>query len=123
MLRSGILIVVLAYMVFPNTVIAETMKQKEQRESFQKHLEAKLYEVNQKLDRLRSKAGDVKEDSRKEYNLQMEELAKRQQLAGKKLADMKSASAGDWDRLKVETSFAIDDLDKMYDKILSLLKG
>ncbi len=121
MIRPGVIIAVIASLLFPNVVIAETMKQKEQRQSVQKYLEAKLYEVNQKLDRLKSKAGDVKEDSRKEYNLQMEELAKKQQLASKKLADMQSATAADWDRLKTEASFAIDDVNRMYDKVLSLL--
>ncbi len=121
LLRTGLIALAICLAV-PTATIAETVKQKEQRESFQKYLEAKLYEVNQRLDRLAGKAGDVKEEAKKEFSLVMEEMANKRQLAGKKLFEMHAADARDWDRLKVETSFAIDDLNRIHDRMLSLLK-
>jgi DNA-binding transcriptional MerR regulator len=109
-------------LVFATVQAAETVKQREQREAYQKQLEARLHEVDQKLNRLRGKASDVKDDSRQEYRQKMEELKKKRETAGKKLQELKSAGASDWDRLKMETSFAIDDTNSMYDRMRSYFK-
>jgi hypothetical protein len=120
-MRPGLIAFILC-LIIPAMGATETDKQREQQESFQKYLDAKLYEVNQKLDSLGSKAGEVKEDFRKEYRLQTEELAKKRQFVNQKMAEMKSATGVGWDRLKAEVAFAIDDLNRMYDKMSSLLK-
>ncbi len=122
MKRHAVLITVLC-LVFSNVMAFETMKQREQREALQKQLELRFRDVNQKLEQLTGKSANIKEDSRNEFKNRMEELRKKQELASKKLGELGSASGQDWDRLSAETNAAIDDLNRMYDRISSLFKS
>lgn len=121
MKRSGIFILVICLTAFATAVGAETAKQREQRESFQRYLETRYNEVNQKLRGVSGKASKVGEDSRNEFKRLTEELNKKHAMAARKMAELKSATAENWDRLKVETISAIDDVNNTYERVMSLV--
>ena len=118
MRRFGILVPLICF-VFTGFLAACTDRQREQKEEYQKQIEAKLKEFNQKREELKAKAADLKKESREEFNQQMEELKKKQEAAKKKLEEVKAASAKAWEKLKVEMDTAIEDLNKLYDTIMS----
>ncbi len=123
MFRTGILVTAFCFLFAGFAAAADTIREREQKEAYQKQMELRLAEVNQKLSTVTSRASDVKEDSRSEFNRQLEELQKRRELASRKLAELRAASGQDWERLKAETYAAIGDLDRMYDRMKPLLKG
>lgn len=122
MKHSAILIVTL-FLVWTNVAVAETVRQRQQREMVETYLEVKLRDVAGKLDRLKKgRAASLDEHSRRELALAREELSRKQELAGRKLTEMKSAGVETWDRLKAEVNAAIDDLDRAYETVSSLLR-
>lgn len=104
------------------TPAAETMKQREQREALTKQLEIRFSEVNRKLTGLGGRSTNIKEESRREYARLVEDLQKKQELANRKMTELKSSSGQDWERLKAETNSAIDDLNGAYEKMSALFK-
>jgi hypothetical protein len=102
---------------------AETMKQREQRLMVEKLLELKLAEVNRKLASIDAGERDVPEETRKKFTRLTEELVLKQDLANRKLEEIRSVSGQDWDRLKAEANSAIEDLNRVFEKIRTLLKG
>lgn len=122
MIRTGVLITIFCFLSTSIVLAAETSKQREQKEAYQKQLELRLAEVNQKLGTLSSKTSAVREESRKEFTQQMEDAGKKREAANKKMAELRSASGSDWERLKAETNAAIDDLNRVYDRMRSLFK-
>lgn len=122
MKRVGILAVTIL-LVLATAAIAETVRQRQQRETVERYLEAKLRDVNRKLDSVKIRSGSaLDEHSQKELERAGEELSRKQELLSRKQAEMKSASVETWDRLKAEVNAAIDDLNRSYEKISSLLK-
>lgn len=122
MKRVGILAVTIL-LVLAAAAIAETVRQRQQRETVERYLEAKLRDVNRKLDSVKIRSGSARDEhSQKELERAGEELSRKQELLSRKQAEMKSASVETWDRLKAEVNAAIDDLNRSYEKISSLLK-
>jgi hypothetical protein len=121
-MRNG-LIVTMIWIFLAPAVIAETMREQEQKAALRKQLEIRLREANEKVSSLGGKASGIKEELKGEYQRRMTDLRKRQEIAGKKLAELGSARGLEWDRLKAETNAAIDDLNRAYDGVSSLLKG
>lgn len=102
---------------------AETVKQREQRLMVEKLLELKLAEVNRKLASIDAGERDVPEEARTRFRRLTEELVLKQDLANRKLEEIRTAGGQDWDRLKAEANSAIEDLSRVYEKIKTLLKG
>jgi len=68
---------------------------------------------------LKTKAKELSDDAKREFNKEMKEFQKKQEVADKKLKDLKSASAKAWEKIKAEMESAIDELDKQYNKMVS----
>lgn len=116
------ILVALIGVIFAGFLAACSDKQKEQKEEYQKQIVAKLKEFNQKLEELKGKAVDLKEESKEEFNQQMEELKKKQVTAKKKLEELKTASTKTWETLKAEMDAAMEDLNELYEKMISHFK-
>ncbi len=71
---------------------------------------------------MKSKAAELKEDAKREFNEDMKELQKKEEAANRKLKELKSASTKTWEKTKAEMDKAIGELDKQYDKIMSRFK-
>jgi esterase/lipase len=52
----------------------------------------------------------------------MKELEKNQEAANKKLKELESAGTKTWKKLKAEMDAAMDELNKLYDKMMSRFK-
>lgn len=102
---------------------AETLKQREQREASMKQLEIRLSEVSAKLGGLGSRSSNVKDESKKEYIQLTDDLQKKQETANRKMAQLRAAGGQDWERLKAETNSAIDDLNRVYERMSTLFKS
>lgn len=121
-MRYGLIITMFWLFLAPPST-AETMKEQEQKAALRKQLEIRLREANDKASSLNGKTSRIKEELKSEYERRMNELRKKQEIAGRKLAELGSARGQDWDRLKAETNAAIDDLNRAYDAVSSLVKG
>lgn len=121
-MRRIVVVTVMFFFVGGMAAAGETVRQREQREAFQKQLEIRLNEVNQKLSSIGSRGSDVKEEYKEEFKRQAEEMQKKQEFVQRKMGDLRSASGQDWERLKAEASAAIDDLNGIYVRMSSLPK-
>jgi hypothetical protein len=52
----------------------------------------------------------------------MEELKQKSENADKKLAELKSATAETWEKMKAETDKAVEELNFQYNKMMSRFK-
>jgi molecular chaperone DnaK (HSP70) len=93
--------------------------QEPQKEEYQKQTEAKLKTFDQKMEEMRNRAAGVKQESREEFNRQMEELKKAREAANRKLGELKAESAKSWEKTKAEMEAAMKDLRKRYDGMMS----
>ncbi|OGW33874.1 MAG: hypothetical protein A2010_16505 [Nitrospirae bacterium GWD2_57_9] len=121
MLKRSVLLQLLLCLIMTGTAMAaETVRQREQREAYQKQLSLRLQEINQKLASL--KTTGLKDDVRREFGRLQEELRMKQEAAAKKLSEAGSATGQDWERLKYQVHAAIQDLDALYERMSSLLR-
>ena len=91
----------------------------QQKEEYQKKLEAKLKEYDQKLDELKGRAEKMKEEVKGEINKEIEEFRKNQQAAAKKLEELKAASGKAWEDLKSGIDAALEEMEKTLEKAFS----
>jgi DNA anti-recombination protein RmuC len=118
---NGILIILVCF-ILAGFRVAFSQEQKEQKGEYQKRIEAKLNEFKQKLEELKGKAGELKEDAKKEFNQEMKELQKKEEAANKKLKELKSTSAKTWEKIKADMDKELSELDKQYDKMMCRFK-
>jgi peptidoglycan hydrolase CwlO-like protein len=121
MRRFGILITLLCLtLVVPGVALSASPKS--EKGDYQKQIETKLKEFRQKLEELKGKATELKEDAKAEFNEQMKELQKKEKAANQKLKELKSAGSKTWDKLKAQMDAAMDELNKEYEKVMSRFK-
>jgi septal ring factor EnvC (AmiA/AmiB activator) len=121
MRRFWILITLICFMLTgPQLVFGAS--EKDQMGEYQKQSETKLKEFKQKVEGLKSKAAELKEDAKKEFNEQMKELEKKQEAANKKLKELKSTGAKTWEKVKAEMDKAVDELEKQYERMMARFK-
>jgi DNA repair exonuclease SbcCD ATPase subunit len=120
MRRSGLFIVLFAF-IASGFLVGCSDKKKAEKEEFQKQAEAKLNELNKKMDELKNKGEKATDEIKAQIKEQMEELKKKQEAANKKLQELKSAGTDAWEKLKSETNKALDDMEKLYNDLKSRL--
>jgi len=91
----------------------------QQKEDFQKKIQAELDRMQQQIDHLRAKAAQAKTEAQAELNKAIAEPQKRKDAAGKKLQELESASEKAWGNLKSGLNSAMEDLEKSYKRALS----
>ena len=118
MKRFGILISLICLVLIAPRVSIGANHQDSKGE-YQKQIETKLDEFQKNLKELKSKADDLKEDAKKEFDEQMKELQKKQEAVNDKLKELKSEGAKTWKNLRVQMDEAMDELNKQVDKMMS----
>jgi chromosome segregation ATPase len=101
---------------------AWSSEQKEDKETYKMQMEERLKALDRKLDELKAKATEAKEDVKKEFSQELTELQKKQKVAKEKLTALKKASANEWEKMKSEMSTAAQDLEDSYEKVVSRFK-
>ena len=94
----------------------------QQREEYQKKVEAKLNEFNTQLSALNTAAEDQKKEDQADLNRKIEEARKKQEVVNQKLEELKSATAKAWKDIKPALDAAIDALEKAYGELHSRLR-
>jgi len=102
--------------------VASSENPKNQNGEYQKQIEMKLKEFKQNIEELKGKAAELKEDAKREFNVQMKELQKKEKAANQKLKELKSAGSKTWDKLRAQMDAAMDELNKEYEKIMPRFK-
>ena len=98
-------------------------EQKEDKEAYKGQMEEKLKGLGAKLDELKAKSGEVKEDARKEFNEQIVKLEKKHKSAKMKLEELKRTGERKWKKVKSEMTLAAKDLEDSYHKVIGHFKN
>ena len=121
MRRIWILIALVCFM-FAGARVSLGINPEVQRE-YQKQSETKLKDFQQKLDELKNKASGLKDNAKTEFDKQTREFDRKFHGANQKLKQLESESSKTasktWDKLKADMDTAMNELDKLYDKIKS----
>lgn len=80
------------------------------KEQYEQKLQAQLDEWSAEIDKLKAKADGAKADGKLEYYEKIEELRSMQEVASKKLIELKNASDDAWEDLKAGIDSAWDSL-------------
>lgn len=91
----------------------------QQKEDFQKKMQAELDRMQKQIDHLTAKADHAKKEAQAELNKAIGELQKQKDAAGKKLHELESASEKAWGDLKAGLNAVMEDLEKSYKRALS----
>ena len=95
----------------------------EKKEEYVRHMNAKLAEFDKKIQTLQamaeSKAAQLKEESKAQFNQSMEALAKKKEAAAEKLNELESASDKAWTDIKAGADSAMDELNEALNRASS----
>jgi signal transduction histidine kinase len=94
----------------------------EDKESYQKTMEARLARLGAKLDQLKEGADKAGEKAKTEINRLMQDLRQRQDLARKKFQEVKGASGEAWVQLRAGLEKAAEQLKEGLDQAGSKFK-
>lgn len=94
----------------------------QQKEEYQKKLEAQLKEMHQKIDEFAAKTAKAATDAKAKLQEQTDALHKKWEATEKKFKEMQKTGGKAWEELKSGTDAALDDLKKSYDDALSHFK-
>ncbi|WP_413585481.1 hypothetical protein [Bdellovibrio sp. HCB274] len=89
---------------------------KEQKDAFQKEMEANLAEMKNEINALKKAAAEKSGDAKKEMNGQINNLEKKQATMSKDLAQLKKSSGKAWGHMKDGMSKAWDSISDSYSK-------
>jgi len=93
----------------------------QQRDAFQRKVQAELDEMQARIMQLRGQVKHASAEARADIQKAIVELEKKKDLAQKKVEDIHSATASSWEQVKSKTSAAIDDLRDSLNRTLSHL--
>lgn len=93
------------------------------KEDYQEKLEAQLKEWSRKIDQLKSAAEKLAADAQVTYHQQIDALRGKQEVAQKKLQELREAGEGAWESLKAGIDRAWDELKHGVEGALSRFKG
>jgi len=96
------------------TAEGETTSQ--QRSRYQEEAEAKLRELNRKIDTLNSKANKQASEARKEFDRQMAELNQKREIVRQRLEKLKNSTQQAWRDMKPELDAAMKNLAAAYQR-------
>jgi signal transduction protein with GAF and PtsI domain len=93
----------------------------QQKDAFQRKVQAELDEIQVHITRLRGQVKHASAEARRDIQKAIVELEKKKDLANKKVQDIHSATASSWEQVKSKTSAAMDDLRDSLNRTLSHL--
>ena len=102
---------------------AESTKQYtlQQKETFQKAVQAELAEMQVKIAELQKKTNAASAEARTEMQKALQELEHKKDEAGKQLAEVNASTSSAWSKLKDNMNAAVEDLKKSYKETVSKL--
>jgi chromosome segregation ATPase len=95
----------------------------QQKEEYQKKIEAKLKEFNQELKEWKDKAKKREKKARSEMDEQLTKLSNKEEETSKKVQDLRSKTGKAWGDFKAGVDSAVEDLGKAFDQMRSRFKS
>jgi hypothetical protein len=93
----------------------------QQKDAFQRKVQAELDEIQVHITRLRGQVELASAEARTDLQKAIGELEKKKDLANKKAQDIHSATTASWQQVKSKTAAAVDDLRDSLNRTLSHL--
>jgi peptidoglycan hydrolase CwlO-like protein len=93
----------------------------QQKDAFQRKVEAELDEIQVHITKLRGQVNHASTEARTDIQKAIAELEKKRDLAKKKAEDIHSATAASWEQVKSKSAAAMDDLRASVNRTLSHL--
>jgi TolA-binding protein len=82
----------------------------QQKEVFQRKVQAELDEMQLRIAQLRGQVAHASVEAQADVQKAIKELEKKKELTQKKVEDIHSATASSWEQVKSKTAAAMDDL-------------
>lgn len=99
----------------------------QQKEEYLHQLDAKIKEIDREMQELlaktKSRAIEMKDESKAKVDQSLEELRNKKQTATEKLNELKSSSSEAWEEIKSGMDSAMDELNKAFDRARSEFKS
>ncbi len=96
---------------------ADPAAQEEQKkEQYEKSMEERFRKLGKSLDELKSRAGTIAEQTRKDMDRHLAEAEKKRKIAARKIEDMKTESRKKWSKFTDELNAAMDEFEKAYER-------
>jgi RecA-family ATPase len=95
---------------------------KQQKEAYQKGMQATLDDYKKKIADLDAKAATLKEESKAQFAKEMEKLKAQEQELTKKWIAFKSDTGTAWENMKAGLDNSMNELKKSYDQAASYFK-
>jgi signal transduction protein with GAF and PtsI domain len=102
-------------------VIATKVYTIQQKDAFQRKVQAELEEIQVHITKLRGQVNHASTEARTDIQKAIAELEKKRDLAKEKAEDIHSATASSWEQVKSKTAAAMDDLRDSVNRTLSHL--
>jgi hypothetical protein len=94
----------------------------EQKDAYQKKLEAELQDLSGRIGELKDKAHTLKGEALVTLQAKLAELKEKQKVAEEKIKELSSSSAQAWEDMKSGAEKAFQDLKKAYDTLSKVVK-
>ena len=95
----------------------------QQKDAFQRKIQAELKEMQVRIARLYGQVGHASASARADIQKSIVELEKQKELAGTQAQEIHFATAASWERVQSKTAAAMDDLRKSFNQTLSHLSS
>jgi len=93
----------------------------QQKDAFQRKVQAELDEMQVRIKQLRGQARHASAEARVDLQKALREIEKKKDLANKKVKAIRSATASSWEQVKSKTEAAMNDLRDALNRALSHL--
>ena len=93
----------------------------QQKETFQKAVQAELAEMQVKIAELQKKTNAASAEARTEMQKALQDLEHKKDEAGKQLEEVNASTSSAWSKLKDNMNAAVEDLKKSYKETVSKL--
>ena len=120
--RLGFISIITITFVLGGFLHAWSAAQTEEQESYKKEVQEKLKALDKKIDELKGKGSELKEEAKTEFDKEMTALHKKQKVAKKEWRKVKRATATNWEKVKAGMDNAVKDVENAYDKTASRFK-
>ncbi len=94
----------------------------EQKDAYQKKMEAELRDLSHQIGELKDKAHTLKGEALVTLEAKLGELKEKQKVAEEKVKEMRAASAEAWENVKTGADKAFQDAKKTYDVLRKFVK-
>ena len=91
----------------------------QEKQVYQAKVDAKLYDLDRRIDALQEKVDKQAKAGRKQLERQMSELRRKRQVTHRELDEFENSSLEAWQQMKVGLNSAVQDLESAYEKAAS----